>query len=442
VIGMVIKEWKCMALIVLLLMLVPSYASGATIKAISAGSGSMVLMDDGTVYAWGNNASHATPEKVQGLTNITAISAYNCNYMALRDDGTVWAWVWQDNQDAPPRMVQVPISNITAISVPTMLRNDGTVWETVPPLKNPYYAVDIYNGSATVSVRQVSGLDNVEYIGRNAYIKQDVAMKNDGTVWMWGNDNNLIQVNISDVKEMVASDTTILALKNDGTVWAWGSNWHGLFGNGMTSFKIDEVTSRITDETTLIPVQVKGLSNVTSISIQNANAMALKEDGSVWVWGSDQFNALGIYAAANSYTPQKLISLNNVVAISMGYGHGMALKNDGTLWAWGANFEGQLGDGTVTPALEHGGGKENPVKVLTDTSGPYTFSATPVVSPSSGTSIGPATSGNASIVAPSAGNSAVPVSNGSQPGDSTGLIIMAIIALIVVSGFSLRLRKK
>ncbi len=38
--------------------------------------------------------------------------------------------------------------------------------------------------------------------------------------------------------------------------------------------------------------------------------------------------------------------LTGVKAIAAGSSHSLALKEDGTVWAWGSNQEGQLGNGT------------------------------------------------------------------------------------------------
>ena len=39
---------------------------------------------------------------------------------------------------------------------------------------------------------------------------------------------------------------------------------------------------------------------------------------------------------------------HSFIYISAGTEHSLALKNDGTLWVWGGNAYGQLGDGTRT----------------------------------------------------------------------------------------------
>jgi len=66
-----------------------------------------------------------------------------------------------------------------------------------------------------------------------------------------------------------------LALKSDGTVWAWGKQ---ALGDGDHGPGIDVRTSTT-------PVQVK-ISDVKAISAGSKFVMALKNDGTVWMWAN------------------------------------------------------------------------------------------------------------------------------------------------------------
>ena len=44
-------------------------------------------------------------------------------------------------------------------------------------------------------------------------------------------------------------------------------------------------------------------------------------------------------------TPVQVVELSEVTALVAGVRHTLALRRDGTLWAWGSNNAGQLGDG-------------------------------------------------------------------------------------------------
>ena len=93
------------------------------------------------------------------------------------------------------------------------------------------------------------------------------------------------------------------ALKEDGTVVAWGSNNSG------------QLT---------IPA---GLSGVKAISVKGGYTVALKEDGTVVSWGYSNDRGQMVVPTG----------LSGVKAVSAGNYHTVALKKDGTIVTWGFN---------------------------------------------------------------------------------------------------------
>ena len=63
-----------------------------------------------------------------------------------------------------------------------------------------------------------------------------------------------------------------LGVKEDGTVWAWGDNSWGEIGNGDRG-------GHVASSAILSPVQVKGLSDVKSVAAGSSSSFALKNDG-------------------------------------------------------------------------------------------------------------------------------------------------------------------
>jgi alpha-tubulin suppressor-like RCC1 family protein len=129
------------------------------------------------------------------------------------------------------------------------------------------------------------------------------------------------------------------AMRDDGTVWAWGSNGQGELGNGSLSDSD-------------VPVQVAGLTDVTAIAVVYVTVLALKADGTVWAWGDGSHGALGSATITQSRVPVQVSGVTGVTAIAMAGATGYALKADGTLWAWGDNQYGELGDGSALPAAD------------------------------------------------------------------------------------------
>jgi len=164
-------------------------------------------------------------------------------------------------------------------------------------------------------------------------------------VWSWGRNNygqlgndTTVQSNVpvqviglTGVTSIAGGGFVGYALKSDGTVWSWGYNDYGGLGNDTT------VQSNV-------PVQVIGLTGVTSIAGGFDNCLALKSDGTVWSWGNNLFGELGNNTTVQSNVPVQVIGLTGVTSIARGDHSGYAIKSDGTVWSWGNNSNGQLGN--------------------------------------------------------------------------------------------------
>lgn len=142
------------------------------------------------------------------------------------------------------------------------------------------------------------------------------------------------------VAMLAAGNDFSLILKEDGTVWAWGGNSCGQLGDGT-----------LTDRRLPVPVQGLEGKTITAIAAGGYNSVALDSTGKVWVWGDNAFLQLGISLAVmnKSSVPVEISDLGNktIVAIAAGYAHIVALADDGTMWAWGSNEYDQLGLGNV-----------------------------------------------------------------------------------------------
>jgi alpha-tubulin suppressor-like RCC1 family protein len=132
------------------------------------------------------------------------------------------------------------------------------------------------------------------------------------------------------------------ALTADGTVWCWGNNFKGTLGQGD-----DETEHRR-------PVKVQGLANVKQLGrgFGGLHMCAILNDNTVRCWGSNRKGALGLGAVDDGVhgIPVPVVTdagtpFNNVRAVSMGFDYTCAIKNDDTIWCWGSDSLGQLADG-------------------------------------------------------------------------------------------------
>lgn len=127
-----------------------------------------------------------------------------------------------------------------------------------------------------------------------------------------------------------------LALRSDGTVWAWGTNQIGEMGTGGTS--------------SLFPVRIPGLTGITNIAAAGTNSLAVGANGTVWAWGAGISGQLGNGFNANSTIPVIVTGITNAIAVASGFSHSLALLANGKVMSWGTNNLDQLGNNTTTPA--------------------------------------------------------------------------------------------
>jgi alpha-tubulin suppressor-like RCC1 family protein len=379
---------------------VQTQGMSGVIAVSGGGSTSYALKGDGTVWAWGYNGggelgngpsqtnqfSNVPPTQVQSLAGVTAIAAGENHVLTLKDDGTVWAWgnnaygelgIGSTTPQSTP--VQVPaLAGVVAIAagggVSLALKSDGTVWE--------WGTTGLINGAATArtSPVQTMGLSGVAAIYCWSGGTSFIALKTDGTVWNWtagtapaavrgasgilavaqgagtllltashtivgyanpnqygqlgsGNLNateNLTPVvGLTNVTAIAMGVFFSAAVTSDGSVWAWGSDVSGQLGQGAV-------------KNVSVPQVVPGLTGVVQVAAGNHFSLALKQDGTVWAWGGNDNNAIGNGTNTDQPSPIQVQGISGVVAIAAGVSS-FAVKSDGTLWAWGSNFYGEIG---------------------------------------------------------------------------------------------------
>jgi len=293
---------------------VQKIVTGATFLTSHSGH-FLALRMDGTVWAWGDNqfgqigvgpveSLPGYPVQVPGLSNITSVAANGSMSFALRDDQTLWAWGYNDagnlgtgGRSFPLLPVRINVSNVVAVSAgwffSAILKDDGTVWTA--GLNNYYSTLGHTNtddGYRSLIHRQVPGLSNVVAID--------------------------------------CGNFHTLALKDDGTLWSWG--FGGYLGTGGTNHSLE-------------PVQITSLSNIVAFTANALNSQALDASDAVWSWG---WNA-GDGSSGYQLTPVQLAISGRVKSFGNGVQDTASfVKEDGSMWSFGGNDFLQLGDGTGT----------------------------------------------------------------------------------------------
>jgi alpha-tubulin suppressor-like RCC1 family protein len=184
------------------------------------------------------------------------------------------------------------------------------------------------------------------------------AVKDNGTVIGWGNNNQQQAVTpngVSNISAVYCVGDTTFGITKTGTVMAWGDNQSGIrdIPVGLSNvIKIAGIKNWNDNYSYAIALKSDGslvgwgdntygvldipenLNDVVDVSGGFRHVIALKQDGTLVGWGTDNY-----YANADNIS--QLSNLTTIVAISTGYAHSMALKHDGTVTMWGNNDHNQ-----------------------------------------------------------------------------------------------------
>lgn len=335
---------------------------------ISTGKSHTLEIRNGTLWAWGynwsgqlgdgTNTQRTTPIQIGTDDNWVCVKAGGHHSLGIKADGTLWAWGYNysgqlGDSTTTDRNTPVQIGNDkdwAAISAGLIfsiaIKADGTLWVwgennggqygTGSTNKFPY-PVQVGNDSNWVSI--------------SARYRHCMGVKADGTLWTWGdNDYGRLGINNSNIANIyapvqigitrswtkaVAGFYHSMAISANGTLWVWGRNDFGQVGDSTTINRN-------------APVQIGNDQNWVNVTTGLIHSFGIKANGTRWGWGRNNYGQLGNGSTGDTSIPARLDTLNNWVSITSYNYHSIAMKANGAVCTWGRNDYGQLGNGTTT----------------------------------------------------------------------------------------------
>lgn len=177
------------------------------------------------------------------------------------------------------------------------------------------------------------------------------AVTEDGALWCWGSN---VAGQLGDGTSGVGTEATTprragsaidwihvgmgdehaCGVRASGSLWCWGDNEDGQLGTG------DQI-----DLASPARVDVPGVWARVMGASGGDHTCALKDDGSGWCMGQNNYGQLGLGDLVNRSV---LTLVDDIPARALATGHRStcAIPSDGSLWCWGENTRGQLGLGT------------------------------------------------------------------------------------------------
>lgn len=174
--------------------------------------------------------------------------------------------------------------------------------------------------------------------------------------WITGSSpvETVCSTTVSDATKVAIYRNNILVLKQDKTIIGWGCNGYGVLGNNSTTPVTESYGCSVPDTVS------GGFTDWCNVKFSSSSpvAAAIRENGTLWMWGCGFGGSLGNNAFYDQSSPVGVVGgFTDWCDVSIGTAHRIALRSNGTVWSWGFGSGGALGDNSIDD-------KSSPVSVV------------------------------------------------------------------------------
>lgn len=322
-----------------------SFVTGNSTNKISVGEEQgLALKSDKSLLAWGAQSYKTSdidggyeysivesPAKL--MSDVADISSGFMHSAALKTDGSLWMWGRQycgefgNNSTASSSVpVKVLDNGVRAVctggQTSAIIKDDNTLWMCG---RNDFGQVG--NGTVNTVKTFVKVMENVKSAVAGWGVS--FAITSNNQLYGWGrNDRNqllskgtdyslapkLVMNGVAFVSASVTESDYFAAIKNNGNLVIWGKG-------------ID------------VPKTID--KNVATVSVGKNYVEYVKEDGSIWAFGENNYGQLGTGTSEYQEQPIKIMGGGKVVQSTNETT--FFIKENGSVWAWGRNNKNLLG---------------------------------------------------------------------------------------------------
>ena len=201
------------------------------------------------------------------------------------------------------------------------------------------------NGTCS-PVQEITTSDWIDYsLGDPGAI---LAVKDDGSLWGWG----VLQLTFPSIqykpKEIGTTEdfakvatglNAYYAIKNDGSMWSWGRNYQGQLGISASGSVMYYVMSGGMASVS------SGSTDWSEVFTAGYSAYGIKNDGSLYAWGQNNYYQLGDGTNQNRSAPTQIGSGITWTNLNPTGSAVVGIASGGTVYGWGANTYGGLDNG-------------------------------------------------------------------------------------------------